>query len=271
MSLSNVTSQSAGPFIHLQNVVKHFGTFTALRGISLEIIKGQSVALIGPSGSGKSTLLRCINALEQIQSGIIHVDGERIGMRETAAGPKPLSAKDAARQRQAIGMVFQSFNLFPHMTALENVMSGPTLALGEVTAQARRRALELLDRVRLADKAASFPRQLSGGQQQRVAIARALAMRPNVMLFDETTSALDPETVQEVLNVIAEVRATRMTMLIATHEMEFARHAADLTVFMEAGAIVEIGPSSEVLTSPKTERCQRFLAGLSGNHAAHRM
>jgi polar amino acid transport system ATP-binding protein len=262
--MSRQDTTTGAPFLRLDKIVKRYGTYLALNGISFDVAKGQSVALIGPSGSGKSTVLRCINALEPIESGVISVDGERIGLKDTARGPRPLNAREAARQRESIGMVFQSFNLFPHMTAVENVMAGPRLAHGENPASARRLAMELLDRVKLSDKAESYPRQLSGGQQQRVAIARALAMRPSVMLFDEPTSALDPETVQEVLNVIGEVRDSQMTMLIATHEMEFARHASDLTVFMEAGQIVETGPSREVLTAPKSERCRRFLAGLSG-------
>jgi polar amino acid transport system ATP-binding protein len=260
--------QGAAPFIRVVNAVKRFGDFVALGGVSLEVEKGQAVALIGPSGSGKSTLLRCINALEQINEGTIVVDGEEIGARVDPAGTRrPLSVRHQARQREAIGMVFQSFNLFPHMTALENVASGPRLVRGVARQAAEKSALALLDRVGLADKAQSYPRQLSGGQQQRVAIARALAMEPRVMLFDEPTSALDPETVQEVLNVIREVRNSGMTMLIATHEMEFARHASDRTIFMERGLIVEQGPSAEVLVSPKTERCRRFLSGLTGAEA----
>lgn len=258
----NVSPQD-GAFLRVDDIVKRFGAFTALKGVSLDIAKGQSVALIGPSGSGKSTVLRCINALEAIDAGSIHVGPERIGTRVTPHGLKPLGAADAARQREMVGMVFQSFNLFPHMTALENVSAGPRLVKAEGKRAAQGRAMALLERVKLADKADSYPRQLSGGQQQRVAIARALAMQPSVMLFDEPTSALDPETVQEVLNVIREVRDSHMTMLIATHEMEFARYASDLTIFMEAGQIVESGPSPQVLGSPETERCRRFLAGLT--------
>ena len=265
----NVSPQD-GAFLRVNGIFKRFGTFTALKGVSLDIAKGQSVALIGPSGSGKSTVLRCINALEAIDAGSIHVGQERVGTRVTPHGLKPLGAADAARQREMVGMVFQSFNLFPHMTALENVIegpenvsSGPRLVKAEGKRAAQDRAMALLERVKLADKADSYPRQLSGGQQQRVAIARALAMQPSVMLFDEPTSALDPETVQEVLNVIREVRDSHMTMLIATHEMEFARYASDLTIFMEAGQIVESGPSQQVLGSPETERCRRFLAGLT--------
>lgn len=257
--------QNNGSFIRVDSAVKRFGHYTALNGVSINVEKGQAVALIGPSGSGKSTLLRCINALEQIQEGTIVVGGDQIGARIDAAGRRrQLPIKEQARQREKIGMVFQSFNLFPHMTALENVASGPRLVRGVSREAAEKTARTLLERVGLGDKAASYPRQLSGGQQQRVAIARALAMEPEVMLFDEPTSALDPETVQEVLNVIREVRDSGMTMLIATHEMEFARHASDRTVFMERGQIVEQGPSTEVLVSPMTERCRRFLSGLTG-------
>ena len=251
-------------FIEVDRVVKKYGEYTALKTVSLLVDKGQAVALIGPSGSGKSTLLRCINALETIASGAIRVEGSEIGYAPQSSGRKRLPEPKIARQREGIGMVFQSFNLFPHMTALENVASGPRLVRGIPATQAHARAMQLLERVGLADKAQNFPRQLSGGQQQRVAIARALAMDPKVMLFDEPTSALDPETVQEVLNVIREVRESGMTMLIATHEMEFARHVSDQTVFMEAGQIVEHGPSSEVLFAPQTDRCQRFLSGLTG-------
>ncbi len=261
-------SELADPFIRVSNVVKRFGDFVALGDVSLDVEKGQAVALIGPSGSGKSTLLRCLNALEPINDGVIAVGGDQIGIRlEQDGRRRPLSVRDQARQRETIGMVFQSFNLFPHMTALENVSSGPRLVRGVARQASEKTARALLERVGLGDKAGSYPRQLSGGQQQRVAIARALAMEPDVMLFDEPTSALDPETVQEVLNVIREVRDSGMTMLIATHEMEFARHASDSTVFMERGQIVEQGPSSEVLVSPKTERCRRFLSGLTGRRA----
>ncbi|MVA25050.1 amino acid ABC transporter ATP-binding protein (plasmid) [Agrobacterium vitis] len=254
----------SGSFLQLRDVVKNYGHYVALKSVSVLVEKGQATALIGPSGSGKSTLLRCINTLETISSGTIMVGEEEIGANTTAAGRKKLGENVLARQREDIGMVFQSFNLFPHMTALDNVTSGPRLVRGQDAASARRRGLELLARVGLADKAGSFPRQLSGGQQQRVAIARALAMEPKIMLFDEPTSALDPETVQDVLNVIRDVRDSGMTMLIATHEMDFARHASDWTIFMEAGQIVEQGPSSKVLFEPETDRCRRFLAGLTG-------
>ena len=255
-------------FVRVDNVVKHYGAAVALQSVSLTVDKGQAVALIGPSGSGKSTLLRCINALETTSSGTIRVDGVEIGYEPGASGRHRLRETRLATQREDVGMVFQSFNLFPHMTALENIAAGPRFVRGLSEAESKVLAMQLLDRVGLADKDPNYPRQLSGGQQQRVAIARALAMNPKVMLFDEPTSALDPETVQEVLNVIGEVRETGMTMLIATHEMDFARHASDRTVFMEAGQIVEQGPSSKVLFSPATERCRQFLSGLSGRKTA---
>lgn len=256
---------NANAFLQLRDVVKHYGTYEALKRVSLCVEKGQAIALIGPSGSGKSTLLRCINTLETISSGTIKMGDEEIGAETAASGRRLHSERTLARQREDIGMVFQSFNLFPHMTALENVTSGPRLVRRHQAGIAHKKGMELLGRVGLGDKADSFPRQLSGGQQQRVAIARALAMEPKIMLFDEPTSALDPETVQEVLNVIGEVRDTGMTMLIATHEMDFARHVSDRAIFMEAGQIVEQGASSKVLFSPETERCRRFLAGLTGS------
>ncbi|MFM0418891.1 amino acid ABC transporter ATP-binding protein [Paraburkholderia aromaticivorans] len=260
----NSTQGSTGRFLRVSGVVKQYGDYTALKSVSLDVAKGSAVALIGPSGSGKSTLLRCVNALEEIASGTIEFGDFEIGYRTQGRTRRRLGASALAAQREHVGMVFQSFNLFPHMTALENVTSGPRLVRGENAERAKKRGMELLERVGLGNRAGNFPRQLSGGQQQRVAIARALAMDPQIMLFDEPTSALDPETVQEVLNVIRDVRESGMTMLIATHEMEFARHVSDTTVFMEAGQIVEQGPSRDVLFAPQTERCRRFLAGLTG-------
>ncbi|MCA8143547.1 amino acid ABC transporter ATP-binding protein [Burkholderia multivorans] len=256
------------PFLRVRGLVKHYGAYEALKSVSLDVAKGSAVALIGPSGSGKSTLLRCVNALEDVSSGTIEVGDFEIGYRSEGGRRRPLGASALAKQRESVGMVFQSFNLFPHMTALDNVTSGPRLVRGESPERARKRGMELLERVGLGSKAGHFPRQLSGGQQQRVAIARAMAMDPKIMLFDEPTSALDPETVQEVLNVIRDVRESGMTMLIATHEMAFARQVSDMTVFMEAGQIVEAGESSQVLFTPRTDRCKRFLAGL-GNETAH--
>jgi polar amino acid transport system ATP-binding protein len=251
-------------FLAVSGLVKHYGNFVALKGVSLTVAKGEAIALIGPSGSGKSTLLRCINVLETITAGSIKVDGVDIGYRAASHGVKLLGENVLARQREDIGMVFQSFNLFPHMSALDNITAGPRLVRGQSAEVAARKGMELLARVGLADKAGHFPRQLSGGQQQRVAIARALAMEPKVMLFDEPTSALDPETVQEVLNVIRDVSASGMTTLIATHEMEFARRVSHRTIFMEAGQIVEQGESHKVLNTAETERCRRFLTGLTG-------
>ncbi|SAL73260.1 ABC transporter [Caballeronia arvi] len=264
--------QDKAPFLRVRGLVKHYGAYEALKSVSLDVSKGSAVALIGPSGSGKSTLLRCVNALEEVSSGSIEVgDFEvgdfEVGYRSDGGRRRRLGANALAKQREHVGMVFQSFNLFPHMTALDNVTSGLRLVRGESAERARKTGMDLLERVGLGSKAGSFPRQLSGGQQQRVAIARAMAMDPQIMLFDEPTSALDPETVQEVLNVIRDVRESGMTMLIATHEMAFARQVSDKTVFMEAGQIVEEGDSSEVLFTPRTDRCKRFLAGL-GNEMA---
>jgi ABC-type polar amino acid transport system ATPase subunit len=255
--------QGTTPFLRVRGLVKHYGAYEALKSVSLDVKKGSAVALIGPSGSGKSTLLRCVNALEDVSSGSIEVGDFEIGYLNEGGRRRRLGANALAKQRERVGMVFQSFNLFPHMTALDNVTSGPRLVLGQSTENARKKGMELLERVGLGNKAGNFPRQLSGGQQQRVAIARAMAMDPQIMLFDEPTSALDPETVQEVLNVIRDVRESGMTMLIATHEMAFARQVSDMTVFMEAGQIVEEGASSEVLFTPRSERCKRFLAGLA--------
>lgn len=258
---------STTPFLRVRGLVKHYGTYEALKSVSIDVPKGSAVALIGPSGSGKSTLLRCVNALEDVSSGSIEVGDFEVGYKNDDGRRRRLGATALAKQRESVGMVFQSFNLFPHMTTLDNVTSGPRLVRGESAERARKKGMDLLERVGLGNKAGSFPRQLSGGQQQRVAIARAMAMDPQIMLFDEPTSALDPETVQEVLNVIRDVRDSGMTMLIATHEMAFARQASDMTVFMEAGEIVEEGDSSQVLFNPRTDRCKRFLAGLAHDSA----
>jgi len=256
---------TASPFVSLSGIVKRFGEVTALDAVSLDVQEGETIALIGPSGSGKSTLLRCINGLETIQDGTITVAGNLIGMKPVNGAMQPLNGREIARQRESIGMVFQSFNLFPHMSAQDNVASGLIHVKNEPRARARARAAELLEQVGLKGKEKSYPRQLSGGQQQRVAIARALAMRPGVMLLDEPTSALDPETVQEVLNVVADLGRTGMTMLIATHEMEFARNVSTRTVFMEAGRIVEVGPSRAFFDNPASDRARRFLQGLTAS------
>ena len=235
--------------LRLENVHKSFGRLEVLRGVDLEVAEHQVVCLIGASGSGKSTLLRCVNLLEEIDAGRIVLHGEEI----TARGV------DANRVRRGIGIVFQAFNLFPHMTALRNVTLAPMKALGLSRRDAERRADELLARFGLSDKRHEYPDRLSGGQQQRVAIVRALAMRPQLLLLDEVTSALDPELVGEVLNVIRELAAGGMTMVIATHEMAFAREIADRVCFLDAGAIVEQGPPDEIFTAPREPRTQQFL------------
>ncbi|AFA73662.1 glutamine transport ATP-binding protein GlnQ [Gordonia polyisoprenivorans VH2] len=248
--------------VRADRVCKSFGTLQVLKGISLEVAKGEVLCLIGPSGSGKSTFLRCVNHLEVVNAGRLYVDGDLIGYRERGDKLYEMSPKDAAKQRRDIGMVFQHFNLFPHRTALENVIEAPTQVKKQKKDAALARARELLDRVGLADKADTYPAQLSGGQQQRVAIARALAMEPKLMLFDEPTSALDPELVGEVLGVMRELAASGMTMVVVTHEMGFAREVADQLVFMDGGVVVEKGDPREVLANPQHERTKSFLSKL---------
>jgi polar amino acid transport system ATP-binding protein len=238
---------------------KSFGQRVVLDRIDLDVACGEIVCLIGPSGSGKSTLLRCIDGLEEIDRGILRVNGEDLGFREHDTAYQALTRKQVAAQRTRIGMVFQSFNLFPNMTARENVMSGPVLVKGTPKAQARERAEALLASVGLQGHGEHYPWQLSGGQQQRVAIARALAMDPKVMLFDEPTSALDPERVGEVLTVMKDLAHRGMTMLVATHEMGFANEVADTVLFMDGGRIVEQGPPTQVLGNPKEPRTRKFL------------
>ncbi len=253
------------PLLRIAGVHKRFGAVTVLHGIDLEVAEGDVVAVLGPSGSGKSTLVRCIHQLLPIEAGAIHVDGELQGYaRVNGHGGhgdhlRALDERAIARQRQRVGMVFQQFNLFPHLTVLGNLIEGPVQVLKEPVAEATARAEALLARVGLADKRDAWPRQLSGGQQQRVAIARALAMRPRAMLFDEPTSALDPELVGEVLAVMQDLARQGMTMLVVTHEIAFAREVADRVVFMEAGRIVEQGPAS-ILAQPQTERLRSFLS-----------
>ncbi|MRH89941.1 ATP-binding cassette domain-containing protein [Nocardia sp. SYP-A9097] len=246
--------------VRADRVCKNFGALNVLKGISLEVNRGEVMCLIGPSGSGKSTFLRCINHLEDVNAGRLYVDGELVGYREKAGKLYELHPRDAARQRRDIGMVFQHFNLFPHRTVLENVIEAPTQVKKVKKADAMKRARTLLDRVGLADKADSYPAQLSGGQQQRVAIARALAMDPKLMLFDEPTSALDPELVGEVLGVMRELAADGMTMIVVTHEMGFAREVADQLVFMDGGVVVEAGNPREVLANPQHDRTKAFLS-----------
>ena len=250
------------PFLAIRNVSKAFGQFQALRDVSLDVRAGMVLCLIGASGSGKTTLLRCVNQLVQIDSGAIWLDGDLLGVRATGGRLHRLGEAEIARQRLKTGMVFQRFNLFPHMTALQNVAEAPTQVQRRKPAEVRAEALELLARVGLADKAASYPAQLSGGQQQRVAIARALAMRPKLMLFDEPTSALDPELVSEVLAVMKELARSHMTMIVVTHELGFAREVADRVVYMDAGRIVEEGPPSQILGAPIEPRTKAFLSAV---------
>jgi len=243
-----------------EGVRKSYGTNHVLRGVDLELPKGQVMCIIGPSGSGKSTLLRCINHLEKIDAGRLTVDGELVGYREQRGRLYELRDREISERRSQIGMVFQHFNLFPHMTALENITVGPVRVKKEPRSTAAVRAMGLLAQVGLADKATAYPRQLSGGQQQRVAIARALAMQPKLMLFDEPTSALDPELVSDVLEVMRDLTQVGLTMVVVTHEMGFAREVGDSLVFMDSGAVVEAGPPREVLAKPQQERTRAFLS-----------
>jgi polar amino acid transport system ATP-binding protein len=246
--------------VNAEGVHKRFGRHEVLKGITLAVQSAEVMCLLGPSGSGKSTFLRCINHLEKINAGRLSVDGELVGYRQVGDRLHELRESEVARKRAEIGMVFQNFNLFPHMTALGNVTCAPIRVKNVAREQARSRARELLDRVGLADKLDSYPAQLSGGQQQRVAIARALAMEPKLMLFDEPTSALDPELVGEVLQVMRALARDGMTMIVVTHEMGFAREVADTVVFMDAGAVVESGRPSDVLSNPSHERTRAFLS-----------
>ena len=248
------------PMVRAESVCKSFGALNVLKGVTLEIDRGQVLCIVGPSGSGKSTFLRCINHLEKIDAGRLRVDGELVGYREDRDRLHELHEAEVVRKRAEIGMVFQRFNLFPHMTALENVIEAPVIVKGKSRADAVARAHELLERVGIGDRAGAYPSQLSGGQQQRVAIARALAMDPKLMLFDEPTSALDPELVGEVLDVMRRLASAGMTMVVVTHEIGFARGAADAVVFIDGGLVVESGPPSEVFDHPKHERTRSFLS-----------
>jgi polar amino acid transport system ATP-binding protein len=247
------------PMVLSEGVHKRFGTLEVLKGIDLEVGRGDVMCLLGPSGSGKSTFLRCINHLEKINSGRLSVDGELVGYREAVGKLHELPDDEVSRKRSAIGMVFQQFNLFPHMTALENVTLAPIRVSGVARREARERAVELMARVGLSDKLDVYPVALSGGQQQRVAIARALAMEPKLMLFDEPTSALDPELVGDVLDAMRRLANDGMTMIVVTHEIGFAREVADTVVFMDDGVVVESGPPAEVLGNPQHERTKAFL------------
>ncbi|MCV7131759.1 amino acid ABC transporter ATP-binding protein [Mycobacterium hodleri] len=241
-------------------VRKSYGHIEVLRGVDMEVHRGQVVCLLGPSGAGKSTFLRCLNHLESVDEGEVWVDGKPIGFELRNGKLYELRERDVAKQRRDIGMVFQRFNLFGHRTALENVVEGPIRVLGTAPDVARKEGLELLDRVGLGQRGDAYPAQLSGGQQQRVAIARSLAMKPKLMLFDEPTSALDPELVGEVLAVMNGLAADGMTMVVVTHEIAFAAEAADEVVFMADGAVVETGPPERILKSPEHERTRQFLA-----------
>ncbi|HEV3054425.1 MAG TPA: amino acid ABC transporter ATP-binding protein [Solirubrobacteraceae bacterium] len=246
--------------VQAEGVHKRFGRLEVLKGITLEVQPGEVMCLLGPSGSGKSTFLRCINHLEKINSGRLSVDGELVGYRESGDKLYELHERDVARKRAQIGMVFQNFNLFPHMTAMENVTLAP-IRVGKVgREEAERRARELLEQVGLGDKLDTYPVALSGGQQQRVAIARALAMQPKLMLFDEPTSALDPELVGDVLDVMRQLARDGMTMIVVTHEMGFAREVADSVVFMDEGVVVESGKPADVLGNPREARTKSFLS-----------
>ncbi|CAH0211578.1 Glutamine transport ATP-binding protein GlnQ [Arthrobacter sp. Bi26] len=248
------------PMVLAEKVSKNFGTNRVLRGISLEVDTGEVLCIVGPSGSGKSTFLRCINHLERVDGGRLSVDGQLVGYRQKGEKLYELKLKEAAFQRQEIGMVFQRFNLFPHLTAVENITLAPMRVKGLSKTKATARAKELLERVGLGDKGDAYPAHLSGGQQQRVAIARALAMDPKLMLFDEPTSALDPELVGEVLDVMKELAKSGMTMIVVTHEMGFAREVADTLVFMDEGVVVEAGAPRQILSDPQHDRTKAFLS-----------
>ena len=257
---TNAENRDNEIIVEAENVHKWFGDNHVLRGINLTVSEGEVVIMIGPSGSGKSTFLRCLNHLEKIDEGKVKVAGHYIGYQEDENGRLiETSDKEAARQRQVIGMVFQHFNLFPHLSAIENITVSPINVLKKTVEEANSDALRLLERVGLPEKANAYPGQLSGGQQQRVAIARALAMHPRVMMFDEATSALDPEMIKEVLDVMIDLAKEGMTMVVVTHEMGFARAAADRAVFLDEGVVIEEGTTEAFFSKPKTERLQEFL------------
>ncbi|MGM0930417.1 MAG: amino acid ABC transporter ATP-binding protein [Actinomycetota bacterium] len=256
---TDLDAHTGGPILQAQRVRKSFGNTEVLAGIDLEVNQGETVVILGPSGSGKSTFLRCINLLEELNGGRILVDGKDVGFEVRNGALHELSGNRIARRRQDIGMVFQQFNLFAHMTVLQNIIEAPIGVKGESRAEAIRNAKDLLSQVGLTGREDAYPRQLSGGQQQRVAIARALAMRPKLVLFDEPTSALDPELVGEVLNTMRELSASGLTMVVVTHEISFAREAADRVIFMDGGVVVEQGTPEQVIDNPQHERTRAFL------------
>ena len=265
MSVHDQQLSGGGPateeiIVHARGVKKRFGSLEVLKGITMDVRRGEVAVLIGPSGSGKSTFLRCINHLERINAGTLRVRGNLVGYREHGGKLHELRESEIAAQRRGIGMVFQRFNLFPHMTVMENIVEAPIHVAGVPAAKARAAALDLLERVGLPEKAKAYPGKLSGGQQQRVAIARALAMNPELMLFDEPTSALDPELVGDVLGVMKQLAEDGMTMVVVTHEMGFAREVGDYLAFMDAGVIVEEGRPADVLANPRERRTQAFLS-----------
>jgi polar amino acid transport system ATP-binding protein len=256
--------RSEQPLLSMKSVTKKFGDFTALRSVNFSLNRGEVVAIIGPSGSGKSTLLRCMNMLELIDEGVVTFKGELLGMEQRNGRMFRLTKKDMDRQRRYFGMVFQGFHLFPHYCVLDNVIAGPCIVAGRKRAEMTKHGMRLLERVGLGDKAKHYPSQLSGGQKQRVAIARALAMEPEVMLFDEPTSALDPELVSEVLDVMKALATSGTTMVVVTHEMEFARKVSDRVVFMEHGSIVDQGSSENIFLGGGSERSKRFTSNSRG-------
>jgi ABC-type polar amino acid transport system ATPase subunit len=250
---------SVTPVLQVVGVRKEYGDNVALDGVDFEVHAQEVVAVLGPSGSGKSTLVRCIDQLESIEGGAMYLDGELLGYERHRDGIRPLTDADVKRQQRRMGMVFQQFNLFPHWTVLRNITEAPIKVHGVPPAEAKARAMELLARVGLADKAQAHPRQLSGGQQQRVAIARAVATNPRILLFDEPTSSLDPELVDEVLQVMKDLAESGMTMIVVTHELDFARHVADRCVFMAEGQVIEDRPSTEFFDAPRSTRLRTFL------------
>jgi ABC-type polar amino acid transport system ATPase subunit len=247
------------PVLSVRGLRKVFGDHVALDGVDLDVMEGEVVVVLGPSGSGKSTLVRCVHQLESIDGGAAYLDGDLLGYELSRGHLRPLPEARVARQRRRMGMVFQQFNLFPHWTVLRNITEAAVKVHGQRPEEARRRAVELLERIGLADKHQAHPKQLSGGQQQRVAIARAVATDPRIMLFDEPTSALDPELVDEVLSVVRDLARTGMTMVVVTHEMDFAREVADRCVFMDRGRVVEVGTPQEIFEAPRSPRLQAFL------------